>query len=99
MTPKEKAEELYNKMLPKKGVVFKLYSKKCALLVVNEMIDNAGYIWGGRDTETAKSARDSYRDYWYEVKQELEKLEELKPEDEDKTFKQKSQWTKANKQL
>jgi len=74
MTPKEKAEKLYNRMLPKSGVVFKLQAKQCALVAVDEMLNNAGFIWGGNDTETGLSARDSYRKYWNEVKQEIEKL-------------------------
>jgi hypothetical protein len=74
MTPKEKAEKLYNKMLPKSGVVFKLQAKQCALIAVDEMLNNAGFIWGGRGTETGLSARDQYRKYWEEVKDEINKL-------------------------
>jgi len=74
MTPKEKAEKLYNRMLPKSGVVFKLQAKQCALIAVDEMLNNAGFIWGGRDTETGMTARDQYRKYWQEVRDEIEKL-------------------------
>jgi hypothetical protein len=79
MTPQEKANDLFNKMLDKAYEVDCLggeymVAKRCALVMVEEMINCAGYIWGGRDTETGKAARDSFRDYWYEVKNEIEKL-------------------------
>ena len=72
MTPKEKAEELFG--------IYLIYTenqtlaKKCALIAVDEMQANAGMIWGGRNTETGLTARDEFRKYWQEVKQELEKL-------------------------
>jgi hypothetical protein len=78
MTAKEKAEELFNKMfnIPDGGFgsVGVYEAKQCALIAVDEMLNNAGFIWGGRDTETGLSARDSYRKYLQEVKQEIEKL-------------------------
>ena len=58
MTPKEKAEELYNRMLPKSGVVFKLQAKQCALIAVDEILDKDGY----------------NNDYWKEIKQEIHQL-------------------------
>ena len=72
MTPKEKAEELFG--------IYLIYTenqtlaKKCALIAVDEMQANAGMIWGGRNTETGLTARDEFRKYWQEVKQEIEKL-------------------------
>jgi hypothetical protein len=62
MTPKEKAEELYNKMLPKSGVVFKLQAKQCALVAVDEILK------AGQDVDEFADS------YWQEVKQEIEKL-------------------------
>ena len=63
MTPKEKAENLYNRMLPKSGVVFKLQAKQCALVAVDEILSVLnGYAWSPT------------QDYWQEVKQEIEKL-------------------------
>ena len=59
MTPKEKAEDLYNRMLPKSGVVFKLQAKQCALVAVDEIIKALGTV---------------DKMYWEEVKQEIEKL-------------------------
>jgi hypothetical protein len=59
MTPKEKAEKLYNRMLPKSGVVFKLQAKQCALVAVDEIIKALGTV---------------DKMYWQEVKQEIEKL-------------------------
>lgn len=72
MTPNEKAEELFG--------IYLIYTenqtlaKKCALIAVDEMQANAGMIWGGRNTETGLSARDEFRKYWREVKEEIEKL-------------------------
>ncbi len=80
MTPKEKAQELFNKyatyvVMWTGGVeVEKQNCKQCALIAVDEMLNNAGFIWGGRDTETGLNARDSYRKYWQEVKGEINKL-------------------------
>jgi hypothetical protein len=89
MTPKEKATQLcdaFYQKLPLERYVTTTdgdlsweynswqRAKECALIAVDEMLNNAGFIWGGRDTETGLSARDSYRKYLQEVKQEIEKL-------------------------
>jgi hypothetical protein len=68
MTPKEKAEKLYNRMLPKSGVVFKLQAKQCALIAVDEILsDYKNYLL---------HAHTEYKGlmYWQEVKNEIEKL-------------------------
>lgn len=80
MSPKEKASNLIYDFthiiefstFPEFSAAQRL-AKKCAVIAANEMLNNAGFIWGGRDTETALSARDEYRKYWNEVKQEIEK--------------------------
>jgi len=72
MTPKEKAEELYNRMLPKSGVVFKLQAKQCALVAVDEIIASNPKIiikWAFSGIKEFDSIS-----YWQEVKQEIEKL-------------------------
>lgn len=77
ITPKEKADELIEKFIQYTPADEKFeyeYAKKCALIAVDEMQANAGMIWGGRNTETGLSARDEFRKYWQEVKQEIEKL-------------------------
>ena len=67
MTPKEKAEELFNKIkiikdgLNKYPMCFDT-SKQCALISVNEIIENQYY------------ATIEFYKYWQEVKQEIEKL-------------------------
>jgi hypothetical protein len=84
MTPKEEAEELVHMF--KRYAYYPTTSdddlfvnqlnynaKQCALIAVDYMLSNAAMIWGGRDTETGLTARDEFRKYWYEVKQELEK--------------------------
>ena len=82
MTPKEKALQLYWKYYNTiEHTLTEEYSehetflcKQCALIAVDEMLANAGMIWGGRNTETGLTARDEFRKYWQEVKQEIEKL-------------------------
>ena len=66
MTPKEKALELVHKfsqLLPFYSEIDNLNkSKQCALIAVNEMLSE----YWLHDTKR--------RDYWYEVKEEIEKL-------------------------
>ena len=59
MTPKEKAEELVNKML-KNTLESHYYAKQCALICCNEVL---GYMGADRGYE-----------FWTEVKKEIEKL-------------------------
>jgi hypothetical protein len=62
MSPKEKAKELYEKML---RVEYPLAAKHCALIAVDEVIEALHeHHWQNRLTI----------DYWEEVKHELEKL-------------------------
>lgn len=78
MTPKEKAIELWGKYFQLNydwdGVTKDQWAKEGALIAVDEMLGNAGMIWGGRNTETGLTARDDFRKYWQEVKKEIEKL-------------------------
>jgi hypothetical protein len=60
MTPKEKAEELYNKMRWK---AYRLPAKSCALVAVDEILK---ITWVDKFLIV--------EDYWNEVKQEIEKL-------------------------
>ena len=74
MKPKEKAIDLINKynlvVLDTSLGGSNTRVKKCALIAVQERIDE-GYEWmGGGNTEWEK---DRYN-YWQEVKQEIEKL-------------------------
>ena len=63
MTPKEKAEELVEKMASPLDVVkINLESKRCALIAVDEML---GLCWNGNEIAL---------NYWQEVKNEIEKL-------------------------
>jgi len=48
--------------------------KVITLIVANEMLNNAGFIWGGSREEIGLSARDKFREYWNEVKEEIKKL-------------------------
>ena len=68
MTPKEKAEELYNKIYGKTPTRWteleieedKKFAKQCALITCNEVL---GYMGADRGTE-----------FWQKVKQEIQKL-------------------------
>jgi hypothetical protein len=71
MTPKEKAEELYNKyeQLGKdftRGVSMAEFAKQCALIAVGEIL-SMGIMSDSGDWKMAKL-------YWQEVKQEIQKL-------------------------
>ena len=60
MTPKEKAEELYKIMYTRHSNIYPSTAIECALIAVDEIIKVA--YW------------QSVKDYWKEVKQEIEKL-------------------------
>jgi hypothetical protein len=64
MTPKEKAQELFNKMY--EYAIFDEAAKQCALIAVDEIIEAAE--WYEFDYHYKKV------EYWREVKQEIEKL-------------------------
>jgi hypothetical protein len=66
MTPKEKAEELFNKM---KGFRVKhTHSKKCALIAVEEIEKAIDFDW-----IEVQNLESEHR-YWEQVKEELKKL-------------------------
>jgi|LakMenE18May11ns_1017448.scaffolds.fasta_scaffold9012211_1 hypothetical protein len=69
MTPKEKAEELFEKFNnpDTKHYPYVHNAQQCALIAVDEIIKANPY-------EVSKTDMDSTIDYWQEVKQELEKL-------------------------
>jgi hypothetical protein len=60
MTPKEKAQELFDKYFEVTNNYYQ--AKECALIAVDEILS---VIWINLDDEV---------DYWAEVKQEIEKL-------------------------
>jgi hypothetical protein len=72
MTPKEKAEQIFNKMLIKAYEVDCLggeymIAKRCALIAVDEIFD---LHYPAEDLDEL----DDHITYWEEVKQEIEKL-------------------------
>lgn len=73
MTPKEKAEELYNKMcsaMPHHSTTnanVYLISQQCALIAVDEIIQANPIAFDENDNCIAKQ-------WWQEVKTEIEKL-------------------------
>ena len=73
MTPKEKAKELVNKFIPFVDTYhygFLVKNKQCALIAVDEILDiieDDGFTFAEyHDKKTIE--------YWFEVKQEIEKL-------------------------
>ena len=74
MTPKEKAEELFNKMLVKAYEVDCLggeymVAKRCALIAVDEILKVAL-----PSSDFDGDINENTIEYWQEVKQEIEKL-------------------------
>jgi hypothetical protein len=71
LTPKEKAEDLFQLYLPfvESGHIeeIKYRCKLCALIAVDEIISEYG-------TYYKVNIDDKYVSYWQEVKQEIEKL-------------------------
>jgi hypothetical protein len=70
MTAKEKAKELYDKMylvpeLNGSCILTKHTAKQCALIAVDEIINSRPAI---------TDSQIEYKNYWQEVKQEIEKL-------------------------
>jgi hypothetical protein len=65
MTPKEKAEELVNKMFDYTEATYQA-AKQCALIAVDEIINTIEF--SSQVDELSKT------NYWQEVKQEIEKL-------------------------
>jgi hypothetical protein len=87
MTPKEKAEELVNKMYNTEHCGIKhipnqrycdcsdisyFQSKQCALIAVDEIIEELAEIWGHYGN--IESQIEERQSYWLEIKQEIEKL-------------------------
>jgi hypothetical protein len=64
MTPKEKAQELFDKMLYcYQGHIDEYTAKQCALIAVDEILQELHIIYQHHE-----------RNLWVEVKQEIEKL-------------------------
>jgi len=69
MTPKEKAEELVNRFIYRRTDYVEIDdAKQCALIAVDEMIDNCD------NSIVNEFIRRGVISYWNEVKQEIEKL-------------------------
>ena len=72
-TPKEKANELLDKMTMEIG---KFNAKQCALIAVDELIESFSSIYDTsiQNIEKYSGAKYGMKDYWQEVKQEIEAL-------------------------
>ncbi len=74
MTPRENAHEIFYRIYAWLDDKDKDTALELAILFSKMMLENAGMIWGGRNTETGLTARDEFRKYWKETKEELRKL-------------------------
>jgi hypothetical protein len=81
MTPKEKAQELFIKYRNELDFaldydIYIVYAKRCALIAVNELIESFNSIYDAsiRNIEKYSGAKYGMKDYWAEVKQEIENL-------------------------
>ena len=80
MTPKEKAEKLFNKFIiiddlsdsTGNSLYFNAHAKQCALIAVDEIIEFMEV--DDFDSDTCYWANHSKMQYWIEVKQEIKKL-------------------------
>ena len=76
MTPKEKAEELYNKMYDYS--LFEEEAKRCALIAVDEILETTKVKWATQrkfpNGEYKFWKGVAYKKYWQEVKKEIENL-------------------------
>ena len=73
MTPKEKAKELYNKydnVLPDAGEISKFDVQQCALITVDDILNNFGFLTEGKQHYAAYYTIQ----YYEQVKQEIENL-------------------------
>lgn len=66
MTPKEKANQLFNRYQNEVGM-FRFDAKNCALIAVDEIINCDSFFKTLEDTK-------EFTKYWYEVQQEINKL-------------------------
>jgi hypothetical protein len=72
MTPKEKAMHIFNKMCNSVDELLPLDVKECALIAVDEIIEELSYMW--LHYAQFEEQLDERESYYEEVKQELEKL-------------------------
>ncbi len=74
MTPRENAHEIFYRIYAWLDDKDKDTALELAILFSKMMLENAGMIWEGRNTETGLTARDEFTNYLNEVKKEIEKL-------------------------
>ena len=73
MTPKEKAEELFNKFFTpstQKDLITRSHAKQCALIAVDEILNNFGLRVNGKQHYCGQYTLEFYR----EVRNEIETL-------------------------
>ena len=74
-TPKQKAEELKNKMLfCYQGNIDEHTAKQCALIAVDEIFEHIDYIFQELEKDKLPNKFDDEIEYWNEVKKEIELL-------------------------
>ncbi len=71
MTPKEKAEELFNKMINVSREIERIDAKECALIAIQEIIGVLNEI---SISESGTTQIDYGQTYWEQVKNKIENL-------------------------
>ena len=82
MTPKEKAIEVYFKMLKWQDEsnlyiernVINTAAKRCALIAIDEILENVDYFFKELEKDNLPNKFNDEIEYWNEVKQEIENL-------------------------
>ena len=75
MDYKDKANDLCINFLMETDIPIKSIAKQCALICVDEIINESSFIdVGYSDSARVGKVMDNRIDYWNEVKQEIEKL-------------------------
>jgi len=73
LKPKEKASQLIEKFTMNTTTESERYSIKCALMVVDEILENVDYFFKELEKDNLPNKFDDEIDYWNEVKNEIKK--------------------------
>lgn len=73
MNPEDKCEDLLHKLDKYAGEYnsIELYKVQVALIIANELLENAKSIWGSPHPKVVMISKEQYIKYWEKVKEEL----------------------------
>ena len=77
MTAKEKAKELFQKMMPDDNSTHpKIFghAKQCALIAVDEILENVPTFYKAIEMYSEQTAKEKSFEYWLDVRHEIEKI-------------------------